>query len=409
VSWYGAAAFARFTGKLLPTVYHWRKAAAVGIYSDILESSNFSNKGPARVGEFKGIGPYGTYDMAGNVKEWCWNPVGDRRYILGGAWNEPSYQYQFADARLPFDRSSNNGIRTIKLADISPLPDLALRPIERLERDYGREKPVSDDLFRAYGSLYSYDRTDLRSSVESVDDSSPFWRVERIMYAAAYGNERIAAYLFKPKHETPPYQTVVYFPHAGSLVLHSFEQAEMSYLGFIVKAGRALLLPMYKGTYERRLPAPVSGPNAFRDFRIQQMKDLSRSVDYLETRSDLDHERVAYFGVGMGGAAGPIALAVEKRFKAAVLWSGGFPLSDALPEVDPMNYAPHVTTPVLMLNGRDDFLFPIESSQLPMFRLLSTAVEDKRRVLYDGGHVFPFARVEKDTLEWLHKYLGAPQ
>jgi hypothetical protein len=30
-------------------------------------------------------------------------------------------------------------------------------------------------------------------------------------------------------------------------------------------------------------------------------------------------------------------------------------------------------------------------------------------VLYDGGHVFPFARIEKDTLEWLDKHFGPTQ
>jgi hypothetical protein len=62
-----------------------------------------------------------------------------------------------------------------------------------------------------------------------------------------------------------------------------------------------------------------------------------------------------------------------------------------------------------MLNGRDDFTFPIEESQRPMFRMLGTAPEHKRHVLYDGGHVFPFARIEKDTLDWLDKYLGVPK
>jgi len=139
------------------------------------------------------------------------------------------------------------------------------------------------------------------------------------------------------------------------------------------------------------------------------MKDLRRSIDYLETRPDLDRDRLAYFGVSFGARLGSLALALDKRFKAAVLWSGGLPLSSKLPEVDELNYAPRVATPVLMLNGRDDFTFPIESSQLPMFRLLGTPDKDKQRVLYDGGHVFPFARVEKDTLDWLDRYLGVPK
>ena len=50
------------------------------------------------------------------------NEVGDRRYILGGGWNEPNYQYRQADARLPFDRSANNGMRLITLADPAAVP-----------------------------------------------------------------------------------------------------------------------------------------------------------------------------------------------------------------------------------------------------------------------------------------------
>ena len=156
MSWYEAAAFSRFSGKMLPTVHHWRKAAGVGgVFSDILELSNFSSKGPARVGEYKGIAPYGAYDMAGNVKEWCWNEVGGQRYILGGGWNEPNYMFNEPDARAPFDRSPNNGFRMMKIAGGSAVPDAALRPIERLVRDYNQEKPVADDVFRAYVSLYS--------------------------------------------------------------------------------------------------------------------------------------------------------------------------------------------------------------------------------------------------------------
>src|SRR5712691_13238023 len=59
VGWYEAAAFARYAGQMLPTVHHWRRAAGFGVFSDILELSNFLGKGPAKVGEFKGIGPYG--------------------------------------------------------------------------------------------------------------------------------------------------------------------------------------------------------------------------------------------------------------------------------------------------------------------------------------------------------------
>ena len=85
MSWYEAAAYAEFAVKSLPSVYHWYKAAGLGVFSDIMKFSNFGNKGPVRVGSLGSVGPFGTYDMAGNVKEWVWNQSGERRYILGAA------------------------------------------------------------------------------------------------------------------------------------------------------------------------------------------------------------------------------------------------------------------------------------------------------------------------------------
>ena len=411
VSWYEALAYAAWAGRELPTVHHWRRAAPGGIFSNILEFSNFSNQDAATVGSYQGLGEFGTYDMAGNVREWCRNLVEGRRAILGGAWNQPNYMYQSLDALDPFDRSPTNGFRTIKRASADPVPEMLLGPITSVARDYSRETPVPDREFEIFRRMYAYDATDLAATVESTDESDANWRVERVSYAATYGGERIVAYLFLPRRSKPPYQTVVYFPHSGGLQLRSFEKSEMNYLGFLVQAGRALLFPMYKGTYERRLDRPVQGPNAIRDLGIAMIKDLQRSVDYLRTRPDIDSERLAYFGVSMGARLGSLSLAIERRFKVAVLWSGGFRTSiiPYPPEIDEFNFASRATTPVLMLNGRQDFNFPVETSQDVMFRLLGAPAADKKHVIYEGGHVFPFARVIKDTLDWLDRYLGVPR
>jgi eukaryotic-like serine/threonine-protein kinase len=405
VSWYEAAAYAKYAGKRLPTVHHWRRAASAGNpFSDVIEHSNFGTKGPAAVGTYMSIGAYGTYDLAGNVKEWIGNAIGDKRYILGGAWNEPSYQFIAPDALVPFDRAASVGFRCMMPIAGTTLHAALDRPLTSVVRDYTRERPVSDDVFRIYRGLYAYDRSDLEAVVESSDDSADDWRLERVSYAAAYGSERIGALLFLPRNATPPYHTVVYFP-AGT-DLQSFQKWEINYIEFVVTAGRAVLLPMYKGIYERRLDQPPQGPHAWRDLTIQQMKDLQRSVDYVATRADLDPSRLAFFGVSLGAALAPIALAVEPRFRAAVLWSGGFTSFTRLPEYDQINFAPRVRTPVLMMNGRDDFTFPLETSQEPMFAWLGTASADKRHLLHDGGHICPFERITRDSLEWLDHYLG---
>ena len=59
-----------------------------------------------------------------------------------------------------------------------------------------------------------------------------------------------------------------------------------------------------------------------------------------------------------------------------------------------------------MLNGRYDFLWPPRISQEPMFRLLGTPTEHKRRVVYDTGHDVPRTEMIKESLNWLDKYLG---
>ncbi len=157
----------------------------------------------------------------------------------------------------------------------------------------------------------------------------------------------------------------------------------------MVKSGRALMFPIYKDTYERLGTPPDPGTNAERDETIQQAKDLRRSVDYLETRPDIDRGRFAYYGISWGAVDGPIMLAVENRFKAAVLAAGGCDPEKVLPEADPMNFAPRV-----------------ETCQEPLFRLLGVPPQDKRHVLFDTGHAPPQLPVMKEALNWLDRYLG---
>ena len=117
VSWFEAAAYAEFAGKSLPTIYHWTAAASPADSPSIIPASNFGGQGTARVGKYHGMSWSGAYDMAGNVKEWCSNEADSgNRYIMGGAWDEPTYMFNDVDARSPFERSANFGFRCAKYA-----------------------------------------------------------------------------------------------------------------------------------------------------------------------------------------------------------------------------------------------------------------------------------------------------
>ena len=73
--------------------------------------------------------------MAGNVKEWCWNETSHRRFLLGGAWNEPMYMFADYDAKEPFERAPSYGFRMAKyIGPLSPAVTAPVR-IEALGRD----------------------------------------------------------------------------------------------------------------------------------------------------------------------------------------------------------------------------------------------------------------------------------
>jgi serine/threonine protein kinase/formylglycine-generating enzyme required for sulfatase activity/dienelactone hydrolase len=410
VSWYEAAAYAEFAGKSLPTIYHWNRAAGPFSAASIVPVSNFGRSGVVPVGSKPGMSPWGNYDMAGNVKEWVWNEAGpDKRYVLGGAWDEPNYLFVEPDAQSPFLRASNIGFRCVKYLDPRAVPKIVTSPVPEAIPDLRKAQPVSDELFRAYRSLYSYDKTPLNATVQPLDSSDEDWTTERITYTAAYGNEQAVAYLLLPKKSKPPFQTVLFFPGDGALVLRTFSISPTTSLDAILRSGRAVLCPVFKGTYERGDGTESSEPNmtgTWRDHVIMWAKDASRAIDYVETRPDLDHEKLAYYGYSWGAGMGGIIPAVEPRIKVCVLALVGFDFQRPLPVVDTINFVSRVKQPVLMLNGRYDFFYPVQSAQEPFFRLLGSRNDQKKHLLYDTGHNLPRNEFIKETLNWLDQYLG---
>src|SRR3954463_8692152 len=404
ISWFEAAAYARFRDKQLPTIYHWFRAAGVDqIYSDILTLSNFDGNGPTRAGERAGVGPWGTADMAGNVKEWCVNAVAHahERFILGGGWNEPSYRFTEAEARDPWRREQTFGVRLIK--NLGP-GGAAAEPVVAVNPDPNTVVPVSDTEFDAYRRFYAYDRTPLDVRIESTEDSAPMYRKLRVSFAAAYAGERVPAYLFLPKSIKPPYQTIVLFPSAYARAAPSSEHLDLSFFEFIVKSGRALLYPIYQGTFERHGGAGT-GTSGIRDMQVQWAKDLFRAVDYLNSRDDIDHQRIGYYSISMGAYFAPIPLALEPRLKTAVIISGRLRY-DYPPEIQPANFMPHLKVPVLMINGLNDFSAS-QGAQERYLALLGTPAEHKRRVPLEGGHVPNDKRgLIREVLDWYDKYLG---
>ncbi|MEO8100768.1 MAG: SUMF1/EgtB/PvdO family nonheme iron enzyme [Acidobacteriota bacterium] len=421
VSWYEAAAYAEFAGKSLPTAYHWTLASqatqwtrADGMVSQstgftplIAPGSNFRGEGTRPVGGEGALSGFGTTDMAGNVKEWTLNEARHAgRLSLGGGFGEPEETFNYSNtSESPWERRANFGFRCVKLD--SPPTSEAAAHLEVTTPDFWSEKPVPESLFNVFTTLYAYDKGDLNAQVEDTVTTQG-WTRERVTFEAAYDHERVPAYLFLPKNASPPFQIVVFSPGAGAFLSDKIDLSSVEdQFDFLLKSGRALIVPIFKGSYERRDDFRSGGPRVYRDHVIAWAKDLGRSLDYLETRKEIDGTKVAYFGASAGGAEAPIMVVVEKRLKAVIISSGGFRLKRELPEVDKLNFVKHVTIPVLMLNGRYDATFPVEVSQRPLFQFLGTPAKDKKHVIYEGGHgAFPHPSAIRECLDWLDKYLG---
>ena len=370
VSWYEAEAYAEFVGKSLPSIYHWDRAAFVYAAPAILLLSNSGgDKGPTPVGRFQSLNRFGVNDLAGNVREWVFNESSrGGRCIMGGGWNDPTYLFPAIYAQPPFDRSETNGFRCIQYngseenrTDLEKILPLAFR-------DFENEEPVSDEIFAHYLSLYAYDKTEL-NAVEERGEEHEDWFIEKVTFDAAYGkDERMSAYLFLPKQGTPPYQTVIYFPGSSSIFTRSskriVEDMRLSSSEMFPKSGRAFLYPIYQSTFERGDDLRSISPTEtilWKEHVIMWAKDLSRSIDYLETRDDIDADALAYYGFSWGGFMGATLPAIEKRIKASVIYVAGLLPQRSLPEVEPIHYLPRVKTPTLMINEEQDFFFPYTS------------------------------------------------
>ncbi len=135
-------------------------------------------------------------------------------------------------------------------------------------------------------------------------------------------------------------------------------------------------------------------------------QDLGRSLDYLQTRPEVDSNRFGYFGLSWGGRMSAIMLALEPRFQAAVLDVPGLSPLPTQPAVDPFNFVSRVQLPVLMLSGEYDQTYPLETMARPFFDCLGTDEPDKKHFIAPGGHLIPLIDITRETLDWFDKYLG---
>jgi eukaryotic-like serine/threonine-protein kinase len=423
ITWYEAAAYAAFRGKQLPTVFQWEKAARNGLFTyysgyilpwgpiDVVDSvegrANFKSGGTVPVGSYVfGMSPFGCHDMAGNVAEWCLNETASGFATVGASWDDHPYLFPYIGEQPGLVSNSKLGFRCVRSADA-------------VQGDQGGGKlqtarqvpvytPVSEVEYRGLLSHYRYDRTQLDVQVTNVHETGE-WRRERITYHGA-NDEQAVAYLYLPKTAKPPFQVLQFVPagdvYGGFVTLP--EAVEMVLTPYI-RAGRAVFTVVFKGFKERERAPNYAQPSDTsvkrREELVAQATDLRRGLDYLAERSEIDLNRLAYFGFSQGATEGVIFTSIEERYRAVVLMAGGmWPQSPTtLAEVTRANFVPFIRVPKLMLNGRYDEVHQLTTLIEPLYRLMR---EPKKLVLYDGSHTPPIEIAVPVINGWLDETLG---
>jgi dienelactone hydrolase len=375
----------------------------------VSSKGNFSSNRLLPAGESQCLSPFGLYDVAGNAAEWCWNASGDQRLTIGGSCLDALYMAALPEPVDPFERSSSIGFRCVQYLDHPSGYLAAIRqPIAISESATVDVIRVSDEVFEAYALEMDYGSVSLDTVFLGSDEETD-WTRQRYRYRAPYSDDWIPAYLYLPRNEEPPYQTVIVWPGNGGQLEGQYDSAaqlELYYFKFFITAGYAVLYPVYYGLFER---------NVFGDFRLNNsqkmewirhsIKDFRQSIDFLETMPEtIDMDNLALYSFSWGGIVAPIPLALEPRIKTGIILSGGF-RQHYPPPVNSMIFAPRVQTPVLMIGGNKDSIIPMDGSQKPMFEAFNTS--EKELIRYDDVHMVPafWNQMIRVIDEWLESHL----
>lgn len=205
---------------------------------------------------------------------------------------------------------------------------------------------------------------------------------------------------------------------------------DMVPFAFLLAArGYASIIPEVVGHGARKNGVPLFNPDPvkMRDGFIQSVGDIRRSIDVLQTRPEIDANRIGLLGISMGAILGTMTAATDERLKTAVLIVGGGDwqtierksqerfardrrkIGDLTPEetavmddIDPKNFAAHISPrPLLMISGKRDTIIPPDSARI----LFEAAREPKKQIWVDSGHLIPPADAALPTLSWLEENL----
>jgi poly(3-hydroxybutyrate) depolymerase len=279
-------------------------------------------------------------------------------------------------------------------------------------------KPVDQRTFQTYLEFFRYDSNlPFNVKVLGTEQPDPSFSKEHVSFQSTPG-EQVTANLYRPAGTATAKRPTIVLLHGGGG--RGKDGPPPTVLGtLLARAGFQVLSPdlQYFGerasdkmfttfTEQEKHEKLYNQPSAYLSWVIQNVKDISRALDFVVQERNADPQRIALVGISRGAIVAEVAGGVERRFAVVVLEHGGH--FDALenghmPAACPANYIGHISPrPLLMINGTRDTDMIKESSVEPLYRL---AKMPKQILWEDAGHQLPTEEHRTYMLQWLREKL----
>ncbi len=264
---------------------------------------------------------------------------------------------------------------------------------------------------------YEYDLDlPLEDSIRILHDSSEY-ELYKISFTSV-NNQRVYGLLSVPKNATEPPPVIILLHGLGDRKTVDYIQAGHDYF---VAAGYAVFRIDIANHGERKVhDYEFDLTNGYRYWTrsiiSQTVFDLRRSIDVLQTRPEVNSDRLGFFGISLGGMIGTIFCGIDERIKVPIITLAGGNLSlmfglDALSEdtkeffsiIDPINFVEAISPrPLLMINAEnDEVIAPLTSKML-----YQKAKQPKEIIWYPSKHRdLPIEKAYPAGIDWFNKYL----
>lgn len=264
---------------------------------------------------------------------------------------------------------------------------------------------------------YEYDRElPLQDSIVLIKDTTAY-KLYKIYYRSV-NYKQVTGLLTIPKNATKPLPVIILLHGAGDKKTVDYIEYGNDFLSHENYAVLRIDISKHGDRVEEKYDLDFTGKTKYwsREIITQTVFDLRRAVDFIETRDELNSERIGFFGISLGGIIGILFCGVEKRVKVPVIVLAGGQLNlmygakalsadtrDYLSIIEPNNFVKQISPrPLLMINAKnDEIVLPL------MSKLLYRNAKNPKKIIWYPAkhHTIPLEKTYREGVIWFKKYL----